>query len=465
LRVRWAILFAAILAIALATAPAALAAAPTVTNVNPGHGPAAGGTSVTISGSDFSGATEVDFGVGNPATDFTVVSDSSITATAPAGTGGGTVDVTVTADGTSDPGGNENNYSYDVPRPTITALNPTHGPAAGGNQVTISGTNLIGTTGVDFGGVGATNVNVVNSSTVTATAPGHTGNAMVNVHVTTPGGTSSGGGNDYFYDPPSVAGLTPNHGPGGGGYLDTIVGTEYSGATAVRFGSANSSSVNVINDSTITVNAPSGAAGSTVDVTVVTPNGTSPVAGTANDFSYDPVLPPTITVLAPARGPSTGGNQVTITGTGFAGATTVKFGAVKAAFLVLNNGTITATAPAGTGKVDVTVTTAVGTNPASGAGNDYSYDPVLLAAGPRTPNTFIDRHPHHRIHKRKVAFTFSSDVTGVTYKCLYAAGWTKCHSPLTFRHLRPGRYRFKVEAVVNGVADPTPATFTFRVRR
>ena len=62
----------------------------------PDDGPAAGGTLVTITGTGFTSATAVDFGT-MPATNFTVVSDNSITADSPAGTG--TVDVTVTTPG------------------------------------------------------------------------------------------------------------------------------------------------------------------------------------------------------------------------------------------------------------------------------------------------------------------------------------------------------------------------------
>src|SRR4029077_971201 len=69
---------------------------PTIANVNPGAGPAAGGTSVTITGTNLSGATAVKFGTANPAS-FTVNSDTSITAVSPSGTG--TVDVTVTTPG------------------------------------------------------------------------------------------------------------------------------------------------------------------------------------------------------------------------------------------------------------------------------------------------------------------------------------------------------------------------------
>jgi IPT/TIG domain len=65
-----------------------------VTNVQPGVGFAIGGTSVTITGGGFTGATQVDFGRVR-ATKTTVDSDTEITATSPSGPIIGTVDVTV----------------------------------------------------------------------------------------------------------------------------------------------------------------------------------------------------------------------------------------------------------------------------------------------------------------------------------------------------------------------------------
>ncbi len=66
---------------------------PVVTGVGPSSGNVAGGTSVTISGNYFSEAYSVTFG-GTPATSFHVVSDTSISAVAPAH-GAGTVDIQV----------------------------------------------------------------------------------------------------------------------------------------------------------------------------------------------------------------------------------------------------------------------------------------------------------------------------------------------------------------------------------
>src|SRR5208337_5028734 len=99
----------------------------------------------------------------------------------------------------------------------------------------------------------------------------------------------------------------------------------------------------------------------TVDVTVTTPGGTSATSA-SDQFTYDPV--PTVTGVTPAAGPVAGGTTVTVTGTGFTGATSVKFGTTAAtSYTVVSATSITAVSPAGSaGTVDVTVTTPGGTS-------------------------------------------------------------------------------------------------------
>ncbi|MCX6421755.1 MAG: IPT/TIG domain-containing protein [Actinobacteria bacterium] len=75
------------------------AAAPTITGVSPASGSSLGGTTVTIDGANFTGATQVKFGT-TPGTSLTVVSDTQITVVSPAGTGTGR-GITVTGPGGS----------------------------------------------------------------------------------------------------------------------------------------------------------------------------------------------------------------------------------------------------------------------------------------------------------------------------------------------------------------------------
>jgi hypothetical protein len=81
------------------------------------------------------------------------------------------------------------------------------------------------------------------------------------------------------------------------------------------------------------------------------------------------------------------------------------------------------------------------------------------------PNTTITRHPARRTRKRRVRFAFVSNLPDASFQCHYAGGWSRCLSPQRFRHLKPGRYRFKVRAIANGKRDTTPATWLFRVLR
>ena len=105
-----------------------LQAAPAVTGINPASGPESGGTTVTITGTDLTGATDVQFG-DTTAIYFTVDSPTQITATAPAGPG--TADITVTTPSGTNTTSDADQYSY-IPAPTVTGVGPTLGrrPAA-----------------------------------------------------------------------------------------------------------------------------------------------------------------------------------------------------------------------------------------------------------------------------------------------------------------------------------------------
>lgn len=79
---------------------------------------------------------------GSAATNVTVVSDTELTATVPAGTPG-PADVTVTTSGGSDT--LDDGYTYEAvppPVPTITAVDPTTGSETGGETVTITGSGF-----------------------------------------------------------------------------------------------------------------------------------------------------------------------------------------------------------------------------------------------------------------------------------------------------------------------------------
>ena len=85
-------------------------------------------------------------------------------------------------------------YLYVAPPPappTLASISPNTGTTAGGTSVTLTGTNLTGATAVTIGGIAATNVSVVNSTTITAVTAAGGAAGVASVLVTTPGGTNA----------------------------------------------------------------------------------------------------------------------------------------------------------------------------------------------------------------------------------------------------------------------------------
>jgi IPT/TIG domain len=239
----------------------------------------------------------------------------------------------------------------------VTGLSPAAGALVGGNLVTITGTGFTGVTAVDFGAIAATNLTVLSATTLTVDSPAGTG--TVDVTVITPGGTSGITAADEFayVAAPSVSGLSENIGPASGGTIVTITGTGFTNVTAIDFGAVPTSSLTVVNPTTITALSPAGTG--TVDVSVTTLGGKS-AASAADVFTYAP----TISAISPAAGSSGGGTLLTITGTGFIGVSAVDFGTTPAmSFTVASASTIEALSPPGTGAVGVTVTTRAARRP------------------------------------------------------------------------------------------------------
>ena len=339
---------------------------PAIISISPTNGPIGGSTGVTITGTNLAGTTAVTFG-GTAATGVAVVSDSSITATTP-GHAAGAVDVVViTPNGTATGTGA---YTYGSP-PTFTSIAPPIGPIIGGTGVTITGTNLAGTTAVTFGGTAATGVTVVSDSSITATTPFHAA-GLVKVVITTHNGTATGT-NVYNYTStaaPTFTSIVNASGPTSGGFVVTITGTNFAtgGLFGVTIGGVTATISGSPTATQIKVTTPPGTAGA--QNVVITNNDGQTVTGT-----YTYVAVPTFTSIAPASGPITAGTRVTITGTGFTGATAVTFGGTAATVLTVNSDTqIMATVPAhAAGAVNVVVTTPGGT--ATGT-NAFTYTPA-----------------------------------------------------------------------------------------
>jgi hypothetical protein len=375
--------------------------APAITAVSPTSGSTLGGTSVTVTGTSFNGATAVTFG-GSAAASYTVNSATQITATTPAAAASA-VNVSVTTTGGSAISTNAFTYVAPAPTPpapTLTSVTPATGSSLGGSAVTLSGTNFTGATAVSFGGIPATSFTVASPTSITATTPAASAGA-VSVSVTTPGGTAtSTNAFTYVVPAPTITSVSPASETTAGGSIVTITGTNLTGATVVTFGSAPATAFTVTSATSITATTPAAAAGS-VSVSVTTPGGT---VTSTNAFTYT-VPAPTITSVSPASGTTAGGTTVSIIGTNLTGATAVSFGGTAAAsFSVASATSITASTPtSAAGTVYVSVTTAAGTTQlpsaftftapvsggssgSSGGGGGGGGGDVVAAPTPATPS-------------------------------------------------------------------------------
>jgi arylsulfotransferase ASST/IPT/TIG domain-containing protein len=307
------------------------------------------------------------------------------------------------------------------PVPRIFSLGVDSSGASKRSSVTITGSGFSGATAVTFGRQAASSYSVVSDGVITAVAPPGTG--IVTVAVTTPGGTSqrlpvsmlapsdgaftAGTGSwkqrvntsvdlsrKAFRSRPFALGLNPTR----NGPCSTLTdgyqvagNADLTGSAWVKAASGHMKmrsalvfydalgSVLWINQGRWTRVTGRWAR---VAVTGVSPAGTASAAlavegldcrtplylddasltGEAR-FAYEgSVLK--VTSVAPSRGSGDGGTIVTVTGEGFSGATSVRFGASEArSFTVTSDSSITAVAPPGTGAVDITVTTRAGVSP------------------------------------------------------------------------------------------------------
>ncbi len=164
---------------------------PEITSISPNHGPATGGTSVDIYGSEFAnGGTSVSFGA-TPAASVTWFDSTHIRAVSPAHDSGVVHITATTGAGTSNTSSSDE-YTYN---PVLFSVSPPNGPAEGGQSVTILGAGLNGATAVSFGGTPAASFTVVNSGRIDAVTPAHAGGTVLLTVTTSGGGTS----NAIFY--------------------------------------------------------------------------------------------------------------------------------------------------------------------------------------------------------------------------------------------------------------------------
>ena len=246
----------------------------TITSLSPSVGPLGVATPITIAGTGFDANTTVSIG-GSPASSTLVLSTQITTSSSGAVMVPGTVTVQLTAqDGQIALA----SFSYQGTPPAISSITPAYAPASGGTEMTITGSNFIGST-VTVGGAAATAVTLVSSSEIVCLTPAGTpGPATVTV-TNGDGTTASSTAGAFTYQntgaQPTITALLPNFGLVGTPV--EIVGTNFQPASQVFFGTLPASDVVFVSSTLITCVVPPAASG-TETVSVVNSDSLSAIA-------------------------------------------------------------------------------------------------------------------------------------------------------------------------------------------
>lgn len=214
-----------------------------------------------------------------------------------------------------------------------------------------------------------------------------------------------------FWDP-HISALSPPLGPKDGGATVTIKGWGFIGVTQVYFGDLPSIAVVLSDNQLVTVTPPH--AEGVVEVRLATPFVRSPDAGTADNYRFH--YQPKISSVSPDSALDRGGEAMTISGSGFTGATSVRVGSAPASFTVASDGTINAVLPpkssADPGIVNVVVTNKYAHSIPMFFENqdDFRYYPT-----PRISSVFPDEGPSGGGFKIQITGSGFGDATTVFF--------------------------------------------------
>jgi hypothetical protein len=339
------------------TPAAPVTVAPTVAGLSVKK--AAPGAAVTITGAGLADATAVKFGTQDAT--FSPVTAGGITklvVTVPA-QAPGAVTVTVTTPGGTSAAGTPSAFTVLPPAPVVTGITPATVSTAGGTTVTVTGTNLTGTTLVRIGGR-AVPAKAVTATSLTFVAPARLP-GTVDVTVSTPSGISAAAQVAYETPPPpAVTSLSPATGLTTAVTAVVINGTGLTGATRVTVDGRNVRFVR-ISDTSLRLAMAKHAAG-TVTLQVTGPGGVSTITPETS-FTYQPPPVPVINSLSATTGRTDKTTALTLTGTGLVGATRITVGGRAVGFFRVSDTELRFTAPPrAAGPVTVTVTAPGGTS-------------------------------------------------------------------------------------------------------
>ena len=232
---------------------------PTITSVSPNQASQGQTLSVTVAGTNFTGAIGVAFGKGIHVTGFTVTSDTQITANIVIANRAFVGSRLIAVIGPTGKSVLKDGFTVLNNAPTMTGVSPNQGSQGQTLSVTVAGTNFTGAIGVFFGkGIHATSFTVTSATQITADivianrAP--VGSRPV-VVIGLSGEAVLKDGFTILDNAPTITGVSPNQGSQGRTLSVTVTGTNFTDAKRVFFGKGiDVTSFNVTSATQITAN-------------------------------------------------------------------------------------------------------------------------------------------------------------------------------------------------------------------
>mgnify|MGYP003701076193 CR=1 FL=1 len=436
--------------------------APVLTGISPNAGIQGASVNVVLTGTNLTAATAISAGSGIAVSNLTVVNATQVTATFAigGGAGSGPQNVTITT-----PGGTSSVvFTINQPTPGLSGIVPNTGAQGTSVNVSLTGTNLTGATGISAGaGIAVSNLTVVSATQVTATFAIGAGAATgpQSVTIQTPGGTSPAVAFTINPGAPTVTGIAPNAGAQGTAINVSLSGTFLTGVSAINAGAGITvSNVTAVSPAQVTATftiLPNAATGPQ-NVQITTPGGVS-TANPGSLFTINAAPAPSLASITPAAaavgnivsialsGANLNGATVSISGTGVVASNVVIVSSTQVTATITINGS------AAQGDRTLTVTTP------GGPSNALTF--TILPPAPTLSS--IQPSAVKRGDSNVGINLNGANLTGATLNSIQVLLNGVPTNVITMSQLQPGAAQVRVLWTMSAAAPPTDATHLYTV--
>ncbi len=318
-------------------------AAPTVSSISPSNGPATGGTSLSIQGSNLYVGISVTVG-GLNCTNVNIISSNSLTCVSPANGFGAKSIVLTNIDAQTVSIANAFSYNSGMP-PSVFFSIPSSGLSVGGTSISISGSGFLNGATVSIGGLSCRNISVVSASLITCQTPAGNYGAK-SIIVINPDAQSATLANGFSYIAglaPVILSVSPSTGSATGSTPLSISGSNFLAGALITVGGTLCSSISVVSSTSVTCTTQGGSYGAK---SVIVTNVDSQSFTLANSFTYTGGAAPSLISLSPTSGVLAGSNTLTLFGYNFSSGASITVGGLACPLISFSTTALTCTVPA-----------------------------------------------------------------------------------------------------------------------